>query len=92
MSLIECIDLTIFCNFAQKTLAYIKKNLFICSNFDEIFLTVLYIYVTVGVLAKLTKKDVFLELCHRYSGYTNSCDIKACDMFLYFCLYDQRHK
>lgn len=68
------------------------KKLIICSNFDEIFLTVLFIYVTVGVLAKLTKKDVrFLELCHRYSGYTNSCYIKACDMFLYFCLYDQRH-
>lgn len=37
MSLIECIDLTIFCNFAQSTLAY--KKLFICSNFDEIFLS-----------------------------------------------------
>lgn len=87
MSLIECIDLTIFCNFAQSTLAY--KKLIICSNFDEIFLS----NVCNGRSpVKLTKKDVFLELCHRYSGYTNSCYIKACDMVLYFCLYDQRHK
>lgn len=62
MSLIECIDLTIFCNFAQKTLAYKKTSLFVVILM-KYFNSSLHLCNGMSSIAKLTKKDVFLELC-----------------------------